>query len=250
MSEAYLLASVDVEGSAQAALQSLLERSGIPDNRIQEMHWFALPVDSSAESSSELANHIPKAAIFQWSSGSALEHYVLQSTARAIQCGERALIVLGQSWESQSTALLLSSPSAVGRYNLLPKARFSARFSINAAPDKVPGEAAAAIQTLVSRQAKTEEEPAEDEFPTPDHIHWIASALPGHDKINLAEHFSQAHWLPAESSAAGGGDCFLLNRLLHTLEENRQQWGLLLSAGARQTGNLPVTTLVSLIERL
>lgn len=250
MSEAYILACVAVEGLAQAALHSLLERTSIPANRVQEMHWFIPPTPPLGELDGGLTEIATNAAILQWSSGSALEHYVLQSTARALQCGERALIVLGQSWENQSTALLLSSPSAVGRYNLLPKARISARFSISAAPDTVLGETAAAIQALAARQAKTEDEPEEDEFPTPDHIHWIASTLPGHDKINLAEHFSQARWLPAESPAAGGGDCFLLNGLLHALEENRQQWGLLISAAAQQTGNLPITTLVSLIERL
>ena len=136
MNETYWLAGLNAENEmdAPAAIQQLLASSAIKPRWIQAVHWVGsaeycqqLPKDLCA-----LIPDIPTP--FCWPQAPLLDHLLLQNLIRSILLDEVELALIGQTGSQGSAAMLLSSPQAVGRYNILPSARVE---SCRAFPDKV-----------------------------------------------------------------------------------------------------------------
>lgn len=240
MSEAYLIAAargsvLSLSGKphaeqVQPILTELFEKSGAPARRLQEVHWHGGDQDFWLSSSlGPSAGFSPDLARFQWPAVALLAHLELQNCARAIEAGERDLVLLAQEAGDQVVVLLLASPAAVGTHNLSPMARLDLRFALSSAPAGLLKSARTALD-----KADKEQEPAE--------IQWIASAR-RLEPAALKAAFPSAQVL-APGADTPVADLFLLHALVSRLVEEKAGWGLLLSEGPQKSG------LVTRVERI
>jgi hypothetical protein len=259
MSDVFVIASAQQENApgegsaAEAVVQSLLKQSGLPARRVQEIHWLSPAGLPAAIAQPAFPTGVP---VFDWPPAEQLDHEILQSAARALQLGDRDLILVGQEWQAPDAALplacaalLLGSPTAIGRYNLMARGRMALRLSMGAGPQEF---LAAAGSVLASRSRVAREayqrraetlaralaaggidpssQEAEDEIdllPVPEEVRWLASSFPFEAEA-VQQVFPQARRLIALPPAPPG-DFFLLDALLKALANSRTQWGMLLS---------------------
>lgn len=113
MSEAYLFASILIP-AAENPLAAIARKSGLRADRIEALHRF-----DALEQPEALP--IP---ILDWSDSPLQAHFTLQAICAGLVAGQRELVALAQTAGGQTIALLLGGPAPVGRYNLLPLARF------------------------------------------------------------------------------------------------------------------------------
>lgn len=98
---------------------SSLKKSGVQADWIRQFHRMS---SCSVEETQKLAH---KSAFFNWQASSGLDHYLLNSIIRAALTDDVDLAAVFQREAQQSGLVLIASPKAVGRYNLLPAARIS-----------------------------------------------------------------------------------------------------------------------------
>jgi hypothetical protein len=264
MSEAYLIAvsqgkisplsDISHLEQVRPILQSLFEKGGAPVRRIQEIHWHGGDEEFWFNSLGRSMGFAPDLAGFLWPPTALLGHVQLQNMARAIEAGERDLVILAQETGEQAVALLLASPSAVGLYNLSPRACLSHKLAVSSAPDGLLKAAFSALkkadeslagQGLEEDTASEETSPASPGNrmePKDGKVQWIAAALRP-DPAALKAAFPGARWLGADHTVPPG-DLFLLSALIGRLEVEKAHRGLLLSEGSQRSG------LVTLVERV
>jgi|GEM_PF-1263135 len=242
MSQAFLIAASQGENNALSGapiadqarpiLLDLFKQAGLQPQRLQEIHWCGGDPDYWLTSLIHQVGFSAEIARFQWPVAPLISHFVLQNAARSIETGARDLILLSQVSGERVTALLLASPAAVGRYNLAPRARIAACFSIGLDSKQRAGSPEAFLETARSVIEKSGEDLAD--------VHLLAAErLPANKAVNKG--FPSASWL---NSSVRGGDYALLHALVSRLEEEKQRFGLLLSTGPQSTG------LATLVERV
>jgi hypothetical protein len=281
MSEAFIISSFQTviepgqprSEAAAAVLQGLLLEAGLPARRIQEIHW-QVPPRGSAPAGTERAQEYdvdplgpwliqlaqrlgfsPGLSAFLWPAAPLLDHYILQSNARAMQLNARDVVILGQfaapgggpHQPGHAAVVLLASPAAVGRHNLAPQARLAALLAFNAAQSGILGSACAALKRLnpgveLSEQPEAQEEPASNLYPEPEDVAWLAGAVPLAEN-EKAVSFPNAQILVTKPPAPSG-DLFLLAELVKTMAGSKTDWGLLIGHGPQETG------LITLLERI
>ncbi len=172
-----------------------------------------------------------RAPVFYWPSETLLDHLLLHDAARSVMVQDCHLTIFGQQDASGASLGLLASPTAVGRYNLMPRARLDARLALN--PGKRSQTLAALYQVLERRDLE------------PHSTAWFAACSDvGLDELQEDHHtFPDARWLtpPARPQA---GVTFRLAQLVEKLEEENAGQGLLISA---QPGQPVLATLVQRI---
>jgi hypothetical protein len=165
-------------------------------------------------------------------------------------------VILAQETGEQAVVLLLASPSAVGLYNLSPRACLGHKFAISSAPDGLLRAAGSALKK--ANQALADKEAAQNVLNPPTNekdpsskkaaeqetgeVQWIAAARRP-DTASLKTAFPQARWLGPDQEVPPG-DLFLLCALVSRLEAEKARQGLLLSEGPQKSG------LVTLVERI
>jgi hypothetical protein len=122
-SDVFILSAVQASDPS-AALRQAIQESGIKPARVQDLlfGWDGGPAPSGAEGLARSAGlDCPAVAL-----SSSLR--ALFFAAQSILCGDAELVLVGGAQDnSESAALLLAGPAAVGVYNLLPLARLDAR---------------------------------------------------------------------------------------------------------------------------
>jgi hypothetical protein len=281
MSEAYLIAisfgklsplsDISHVEQVRPILQSLFQKSGVPARRVQEIHWHGGDDEFWFNGLGRLAGLPPEVAGFHWPATALLAHTQLQNMARTIEAGGRDLVILAQETSGQVVTMLLASPSAVGIYNLSPRACLGHKLAVSSAPDGLLKTAFLALKKAdeVAARVRAEQDAAElsvEETSTPPagqapiimqpsnypdkksepeaagKVQWIAGARrPDPDALKAA--FPGASWLDS-GQAVPPGDLFLLSALVGRLEEKQDKRGLLVSVGSQRSG------LVTLVERV
>ena len=233
MLEAYLFAAG--EGSSpEQALQAALSRVGGRLQWIEELVWLG----GLAPALSQPALSLPDQP--------GLDHFVLNALLRQLLSGERQFLALGQTCAGSSLALLLGGPAAVGRRNLLPRARLQPAPALPADPAAL----ADALEAFVLSLAETPPlpEPSEEDKPL-----IISPAKPPPLPIPplkipvvslLALRGVERPVLPAARRLdRAPGALFAMAELARALETGREEWGGLCST-------LETASLLTLLERL
>lgn len=206
-------------------LESLLQISGVPARRVQEIHWHGGEDEYWLNRLGEAHGFGTDLARFFWPVTPLLPHTILQLTARAVESGDRDLVLLAQESSGRAVALLLASPAAVGRHNLIPRARIGAKLSLSGSVDDLPSAAKKSLEQVGQEL---------------DGLAFLAAARPARALANL---FPGAQWI-LPGADLPSGDLFLLAALLQRLEGEQRKCGLLLSSGPQKSG------LATLLERL
>jgi len=178
------------------------------------MHIFGEPQAASQFIPEETLN---ASACFTWPGSEHLVHYVIQSTCRAITCAERDMVLITEFFEEGAAVLLLASPSAVGKYNIAPRARFALHLNL-------AGNDSSLYPAVQSSIEATGEDPRE--------VFWLASQgqpAPGSPK----DSFPNIQQISRDPVRPGFGS-LLLNRLVDQLETSRHRFGLWVSKEAGQ----------------
>jgi len=186
-------------GEFTAGLRAL----GLKTEWIQEVHSLG----TSPE--------IPVQTVYRWPDEPAAAHRLLHFACQALQTGDLDVLLLAAG----ETSTVLASPRAVGRWNLLPRANLSARFSY---PPGSPPEDFLPALALQMAAAEIDAEAV-----------GLASA-PSGEPFPLAPAFPAAAWLETDANLPAG-----LNRLCAAVEAQSAAFGLLFSPG-----------LASVIERV
>jgi hypothetical protein len=223
MREAYLIDCFDTQGST-VRLPDLFEQKRLPYRGVQEIHIFGEPQAASQFIPGET---LSASACFTWPGSGHLVHYVIQSSCRAITCAERDMVLITEIFEGGAAVLLLASPSAVGKYNITPRARFALHLNL-----------AGSVPSLYPAVQSSIETAGED----PREVFWLTDQgqpAPGsqNDSFPNIQQISPDPVLPGFGS-------LLLNRLVDQLERSRHRFGLWVSKEAGQP------YLVTLMERL
>ncbi len=251
MSEAYLIAanqgSLNPFSSQPHAeqirpvLQELFEKSGCAPRRVRQLHWHGGDQEFWLASLGQTFGFAPDLARYQWPSLPLLAHSSLQGIARTIEAGDTDLVLLAQETGDQLVVLLLASPSAVGLYNLSPRACLRHKLAVSGAPGGLLQAARAALQKASQKPA--EEDPAGEGESKRETItvQWLAAAR----RMGAAQDaaFPGARWV-TPSAEIPPGDLFLLHALVKRLEEEKEQYGLLISEGPYRSGQ------ATLLERI
>lgn len=172
-----------------------LRRLGLKIDWVQEVHTLGD------------ALKIPIEAVYRWPGELTAAHRLLHFACQALQTGDLDVLLLAAG----ETSTVLASPRAVGRWNLLPRANLSARFSYppGTSPDGfLPALALQMAAAQIDTQAAG-----------------LASA-PGGKPFALAPAFPAAAWLKADANLPAG-----LNRLCAAVEAQSAAFGLLFSPG-------------------
>ena len=233
--QAYLIAA------ARGAIQSLsgkplaeqarpileqLFQNGIPARRIQEIHWHGREDEYWLNNLGETQGFSPDIARFFWASAPLIAHSMLHLAARAIEAGERELVILAQESGDQVSALLIGSPAAVEESSAAPRLRIANKLVLSSRPNGLSSAIAAVL-------TKAGQDPAG--------VHLIASARqPAQAAGEKA--FANARWL-TPGGEIHAGDYFLLPALADALEAGQGQRGLLVSEGPQKS------SLVTVFER-
>lgn len=110
-------------------LAELTSQSGLLPNQLDRLDWFT---DRMAGLySRETLNLDAKKSkpTFLWPILPLLSHAMLQTVCAGLILEETNLTVLGEEIQENFAAVLLGSPYSVGKYNLVPHARFTSHFS-------------------------------------------------------------------------------------------------------------------------
>ncbi len=150
---------------------------------------------------------IPIQAAYRWPEEPAAAHRLLHFCCQALQTGDLDVLLLAAG----ETSAVLASPRAVGRWNLLPRANLSARFSY---PPGSPPEDFLPALALQMAAAEIDAEAV-----------GLASA-PSGEPFPLAPAFPAAAWLETDANLPAG-----LNRLCAAVEAQSAAFGLLFSPG-------------------
>jgi hypothetical protein len=172
-----------------------LRELGLKADWIQEAHGLGEAVE------------VPVKAVYQWPEEPAAAHRLLHFACQALQSGDLDLLLLA----SGSHAAALASPKAAGRWNLLPRASLSARFSYP--PGTPPDEFLPALALQLAAAGIDSEQTG-------------CAAAAGQFEFPLAPAFPAVNWLENNPDLLGQ-----LNRVCSELETQSADLGLLFSPG-------------------
>lgn len=114
LNEVYWIKGFHAEVSGEA-FGRLMQMAGAREEWLDAVYWRA----------DALGGMCPcPVPLFEWGAGPLSDHHLLQAAAWAILSGERHLLAVGTG---DNHFALLASPQAVGRYNLMPEVRLTAR---------------------------------------------------------------------------------------------------------------------------
>ncbi len=200
MNDVFWLGGFPLQDDVNEGLRAL----GLKAEWVQEMHVLGDAPEGSGK------------MIYHWPGQVAPAHRLLHFACQALHSGDLDLLVLLNGGE----AAVLASPRAAGRWNLIPRASLSARFSY--APGTLPAQflPALALQLLAGE--------IDPEGPG------CASELE-QAEFSLAPAFPAVVWLEHQADSLIPG----LNHLCTALESRPAELGLLFSPG-----------LVTVIERM
>jgi hypothetical protein len=233
--EAYLVASAHgavqtISGrsryeQSQPILRDLLGDNPQAARRVQEIHWHGGEDEYWLGRLGEADGFGPGLARFFWPVTPLLTHTLLHSAARAIESGERELIILAQESSGQAVILLLASRGAVEQYQLSPRTRIGRKIALTGGQDALLPAARSALesagqdlQSLRLLGTARKLGGAEASFPGSD---WV---IPGPDLL--------------------GGDFFMLAAMDKMMEEKHLPAAALISYGSQKSG------LLTVLERL
>ena len=198
-------------------LTNNLSSTGIRPGWIDEAHW----ISADDLNLPEFEENLPS---YRWPVHSQSAHRLLHFLLADLRSGSREILLLGERNLLNASYMLLGSPQAAGRHNLLPRFRLSELPLVSEGGwDDCLGRWRQHIEGLLIEA---------------DNIAWVSA--PGMPETLLVEHFPEARL--AASTADNNGLLNQLHSLLARLEENRSSAALLI-----ERDNLAVATL---IERL
>jgi hypothetical protein len=191
MSEVYWVWGGEITGAAEVSglIQS---QAGIRPAWVEELHWLAAPLNKSECLGDGFPASLP---IFYWDMPGMQDHFLLQATGRAVMLEQRSLAVIAVEKQGKLAIVVLASPRAVGRYNLMPHARlvFLPSLQSNEKPDQIAAHLLEPVQLSLD----------------------------------------QVTWLAEPNKRAPGGAVQLINRLVKKLDKNKGNYALLVSLTTR-----------------
>jgi len=210
MSEAYLFATVCVQqtNAASAALADVLGSAGARAAWLSEIHWVGHLLPEDAEAPLPTEAEAPATGLFTWPDAPLVDHFTLHALLRALQSGAYPLAVVGQSCGAETVALLLGSPTAVGRWNLPPIARLTPLHVACGGPD---GFLAAAAQAALPC--------------LPEASQIACLALAGLPEADARSVFPDARLLPQ-----AGGALIQVNQIIQARQPGKEGLALLVTA--------------------
>jgi hypothetical protein len=110
---------------SEDALVEALKSSGLNPAWIDGMHWIT---DQQAQPKAYVNGHFP--LVFHWPQQGLLTDFLLHDTCRALSMREQNLALIAEEEGSRLHFAVLSSPQAIGRFNLLPRAHIAAWWSL------------------------------------------------------------------------------------------------------------------------
>ncbi len=217
---------------AFSLLESLFKVTAARGAWIDEVNWMiAAGWHAAARLALQEAGLRPSVPAFYWPNETLLDHLLLHDAARGVIVQDCHLMLFGQQDASGASLALLASPNAVGRYNLMPRARLEARLAAN--PERRAQTLPALYQALERRDLD------------PDATALFAACSDVQlDELQQDHHtFPDGRWLPPPARPQAGVT-FRLAQLVEKLEEEQAHQGLLISALPGQ----PV--LATLVQRI
>ncbi len=198
-------------------LTNNLSSTGIRPGWIDEAHWISaddlyLP---------EFEENLPS---YRWPVRSQSAHRLLHLLLADLRSGSREILLLGERNPLNASYMLLGSPQAAGRHNLLPRFRLS----------DLPLVSEGGWNDCLSRWHQH----IEGLLIESNSIAWVSA--PGMPEALLENHFPEAHL--ATPNAENNGLLNQLHSLLARLEESRSSAALLIERDG--------LALATLIERL
>jgi len=245
MTEVYWIAGASLQYSGETfapgseqmiehpLISALLKKGAARMAWVDQVHWIS--GDSKSLSGAESAGILKiseQKPLLAWSEQAGSPHYVLHAASRSIMVGDCDLAVIAQSGQSDGSAVLLASPKAVGRYNLLPRARIIGRWELGGAGQNLNGP----DDQILEKITKNKRHPSE--------IQLISLQLrPGVVQDAFSKLFPEAHIL--EVDLFGSSKVLSrLNHLIDQLEKRSVNNGLLISWPADEL------VVVSWVERV
>ena len=143
MTEVYWIAGTDFriseEGhtsyaerlSGHSLIQTILKEAAAQMDWVDQWLWMdETPEDLNIDGQVGFRNTLEQKPLLKWTGPVGSPHYLLHAMSRSILVGDCDLAVVAQMEQSAGSAALLASPKAVGRYNLLPRARILERWEL------------------------------------------------------------------------------------------------------------------------
>ncbi|TLM99571.1 hypothetical protein FDZ74_17815 [bacterium] len=192
MNDVFWLGDFSLQGSVNEGLHTL----GLKAEWVQEMHVMGDAPEVSGKT------------IYRWPGQVAPAHRLLHFACQALHSGDLDLLVLLNGGEGA----VLASPRAAGRWNLVPRASLSARFSY------APGTLTAQFLPALALQLLAGEI-------DPERSGWAAALEQA--EFSLTPAFPAVEWLDQQADSLIPG----LNRLCTALEARSAALGLLFSPG-------------------
>jgi hypothetical protein len=229
MSEVYWITGV-VESAAsapgsltQTTLKEIFKVTGIGPEQLDAVFWIGGDLHPVVIEEEGIPPTLP---FFTWPGLPLLDHFMLHDACRSILSGDCDLIVIGQQLGNIAGAALLASPKAVGRHNLMPRAKMAARLALG-----LEGSPISAMRTMIDgleqdNKAMTCLAPVNND--TFEVLKLESDQL--HDSMKV---------FPSDS-----GTIVQMNRLAMALEDQHHDCGLLVSS----TPGRPI--LASLLQRV
>jgi hypothetical protein len=220
-----------LDGRRFQFLAELTSQSGLQPNQLDRLDWLTDQMAGLYQREALALDGKKPIPTFLWPVLPLINHTLLQTACASLIQEETHLTALGEEIQGNSDAVLLGSPFSVGKYNLVPHARFICHFSsvwiANPLTDS--------LHTILSYLKKQEVDPqAVTCFAINGLIH------PG--TIEKPEIWQDANWLfttPPEKGILAS-----LNNLVERLQTTGAAFGLLASFSADHRA------LFTLIERI
>jgi hypothetical protein len=187
VSEVYWVWSGEITDAAE--LSGLMQaQAGIRPGWVDELHWLFASLAQSGNLVEDFPTNLPH---FRWEMPGMQDCNLLQSAGRAVMLEQSGLVVIVEEKRGRFAALALASPRAVGRYNLLPRARliFLPSLQLRATPEQAAARLLEPVQLSL------------------DQVTWLAD--------------------PKEPEAAGA--LGLVNELVNKLDASKGNYALLAS---------------------
>ena len=175
---------------------------------------------------------IKQKPLMKWSGQAGLPHYLIHALSRSILAGDCDMAVIAESEQFSGSAALLVSPKAVGRYNLLPRARVTERWEFGC---QVEGLKSLANQVLERIEKNNRHSSEIQLISLPLQLDVVGEAF--------SQIFPNAYMCKHDPSGATK-ILFRLNELVNQLEEESLDNGLLVSWAGEEL------VVVSWIERV
>jgi hypothetical protein len=206
MSEAYWINGLNKFNESSEWVKDIFFQAHANPVWMEEIYWLG---QMSPENSDNITGINNSAPLFQLMDIPGMDHILLHNAVRSLMLGDRQSIFLGHV----DAACWLASPQAVGKYNLLPRARLADRIIIN------PGRTKGQIQwEWISELTQEVELPPSGP---------VVLAIPSDYEICLGENDPQITFQRLNHPI--GSAIRMLNALVESLEKSKFTLGLLMT---------------------